>query len=156
MRSICLPGSILFACLFSFFAFINQLSSQPVYQVEKTSSPITIDANWNKKIWEETKGTVINNFIRDVPAFHPVTEVKMRYDDENIYVIFRVQDKNVRSLTTEINGPVWKDAAVEFFFCPDTSKSLQYFNLEINCGGTPLLGFRSKQPITEDIKTITI
>lgn len=128
----------------------------PVYKVKKAFAPISIDANWNKKVWKRTKGTPIKNFIRTVPSFQPVAEVKLRYDADNIYVIFRVQDRYVRSITTDINGPVWKDAAVEFFFCPDTTKPDQYFNLEINCGGTPLLGYRSGKPKPEDIKTITI
>jgi len=128
----------------------------PVYEVKKWTAPISIDGNWNKKIWKKTNAVVISNFIRKVSSFHPVAEVKMRYDTEYIYVIFRVQDRYVRSITTEPNGPVWKDAAVEFFFCPDTTKPDQYFNLEINCGGTALLGFRSNKPTPEDIKTIKI
>lgn len=153
--AICYPIVLFLICWY------NPLISQqagipPSYEVKKLSAPVSIDGKWEKKTWKETKAVSIKNFIRDVPAFHPVTEVKMRYDAENIYVIFRVHDRYVRSITTDINGPVWKDAAVEFFFCPDTSKPDQYFNLEINCGGTALLGFRSKQPTPEEIKTIQI
>lgn len=136
---------------------IPAISQQaPVYKVKRTPQPISIDANWNKKAWKKTHSTPIKNFIRKVPDFQPGVDVKMRYDDENIYVIFRVVDRYVRSITTDINGPVWKDAAVEFFFCPDTSKADQYFNLEINCGGTPLLGYRSGKPTPDDIRTINI
>ncbi|HUQ65394.1 MAG TPA: carbohydrate-binding family 9-like protein [Flavitalea sp.] len=148
----------LFILLFLTAAYLPLLSQQvpPTYKVKKLSAHLTIDANWNKKVWKKTKAAVITNFIRQVPAFHPDPEVKMRYDAQNIYVIFRVHDRYVRSVTTDINGPVWKDAAVEFFFCPDTSRPNQYFNLEINCGGTPLLGFSSSKPTPEDIKTIEI
>lgn len=127
-----------------------------VYEVKKLTTSLNIDANWNKKVWKKTKSAAVSNFIRGVPAFRPVTEVKMRYDSEHIYVIFRVQDRYVRSITNTIGGPVWKDAAVEFFFCPDTTMPEKYFNLEINCGGTALLGYRAKKPIEEDIKTIVI
>jgi hypothetical protein len=128
----------------------------PVYKVRRLTTSLNIDAQWNKRAWKKVKTAEISNFIREVPAFRPVTELKIQYDDENIYVIFRVHDRYVRCITNTINGAVWKDAAVELFFCPDTTKPNSYFNLEINCGGTALLGFRSKKPTEEDIKTIVI
>jgi hypothetical protein len=128
----------------------------PEYKVKRLTTSLAIDAHWNKKAWRKVKPAVISNFIREVPAFRPVTEVKMQYDDENIYVIFRVHDRYVRSLTNSVGGPVWKDAAVELFFCPDTTRPTNYFNLEINCGGTALLGYREKKPTEEDIKKIVI
>jgi hypothetical protein len=67
-----------------------------------------------------------------------------------------VQDRYVRIITKDIGGQVWKDSAVEFFFSPDASMPLNYFNLEMNAGGTPLLGNRAKKPVVEDIKQIEI
>ncbi len=128
----------------------------PVYEAKKVSAQLRIDGKWNKKAWKGVKSAEITHFIRAVPAFHPVTQVKLQYDEENIYVIFRVKDRYVRCITNKPNGPVWKDAAVEFFFCPDTTMPTQYFNLEINCGGTALLGYRSQKPTVEDLKTIVI
>jgi hypothetical protein len=148
--------SILFCSTCRVMSQHQNVNNPPTYEVKRSPAPISIDANWNKKIWKNTNAAVISNFIRKVPSFHPRPEVKMRYDAENIYVIFRVHDRYVRSITTEINGPVWKDAAVEFFFCPDTTRPDQYFNLEINCGGTALLGFRSNSPTPDDIKTIEV
>jgi hypothetical protein len=63
------------------------------------------------------------------------------YDDNNLYLIFQVKDRFVRCITTEYNGPVWEDSCVEFFFAPDSDQPLRYFNLEINCGGTPLMRY---------------
>lgn len=81
------------------------------------------------------------------------------YDDRNLYIIFRVRDRYIRSITTEINGPVWKDSAVEFFFSPDENLPNNFFNLEVNCGGTHLLGYPSSpgaKPNKEDIQKIEI
>jgi hypothetical protein len=130
----------------------------PVYKVKRLKRAMKIDANWNKPQWRNVKPIHITNFIRAVPAFEPVVEAKMTYDDKNVYVIFRVQDRYVRSITTEPNGPVWKDAAVEFFFSPDTTKPETFFNLEMNCGGTALLGYRSQdqKPNADDVKMIEI
>ena len=158
MKSFCFFVLVLVACSLTVPACSQESgeAGPPVYKVKRLTTSLPIDAEWNKKAWKKVKTAVVGNFIREVPAFRPVTEVKMQYDDENIYVIFRVHDRYVRCLTNTIGGPVWKDAAVEFFFCPDTSKPTSYFNLEINCGGTALLGYRSKKPTEEDIKMITI
>jgi Carbohydrate-binding family 9 len=128
----------------------------PIYSVKRLEGSIAIDGNWNKKAWQNVNPVLITHDIINVPAFHVVTEVKMCYDTSNLYVIFLVHDRGVRSLTTQIGGPVWKDAAVEFFFCTDTARPDRYFNLEINCGGTPLLGYNSVRPSAQDIRLIEI
>ena len=97
-----------------------------------------------------------------VPKFQPEVHAKMMYDDNNLYIIYIVHDQYVRCITNKINGPVWEDAAVEFFFAPDSNFPLLYFNLEMNCGGTPLMHYNLvprkefKQLEIEDIKNIDI
>ncbi len=140
---------------------LNSKSLAPVYNVVGLKHPIKIDGNWDKKEWKKIKSIEINNFIHKEPEFRPITHAKMMYDSENVYVIFRVQDRNIRSITTEINGPVWKDSAVEFFFSPNTEFPLNFFNLEVNCGGTPLLEYNPNprtgpKPDSVDIKKIEI
>ncbi len=135
--------------------------SPPIYNIKRLKHAIKIDGNWNKQEWKGVKSIEINNFIRNNPEYRPIVHAKMMYDSENVYVIFRVQDRNVRSITTEINGPVWKDSAVEFFFSPNTESPLNFFNLEVNCGGTPLLEYNPNlrigpKPVPEDIKKIEI
>ena len=159
MKMIFLLPAVVLCCALSYGA--TQPVGRPgpsVYTVKRLTRPMKIDANWNKPPWRSTRSLKVNNFIRGVPAYRPVVEAKMLYDDENVFVIFRVRDKYVRSITTEINGPVWKDAAVEFFFSPDTSLPENYFNLEVNCGGTALLGYRTsgKKPVDDDVKMIEI
>jgi hypothetical protein len=131
-----------------------------VYEVVRTKKPIKIDADWDKKQWKRVKSIAITNYIReevDRPVFRPEVHAKMVYDKDNLYIIFRVKDKYVRSITDRINGPVYRDSAVEFFFAPDTEKPLDYFNLETNCGGTALFEFhrnldgrRESQRIAEE------
>ena len=153
--------------LFIGFNAIAQVQSQdsgtfsPVYEIVRLKHVINIDGNWDKPEWKKVKSIEIKNFIRMEPKFRPLVQAKMMYDSENVYVIFRVQDRNVRSITTEINGPVWKDSAVEFFFSPNSEFPLNFFNLEVNCGGTPLLEYNPNprigpKPVPEDIKKIEI
>src|SRR5690606_17191249 len=129
---------------------------RPVYDVVRLREPMSIDGNWDKAQWQNAKSVTVGNFIREDPKFRPAVQAKLMYDEDNIYVLFCVQDQYVRSITTEINGPVWKDSAVEFFFAPDSAAPEKYFNLEINGGGTPLLGYRPNRPGVDDIKTIEI
>jgi hypothetical protein len=110
-----------------------------VYMVERRSKPITIDGNWKKAVWKKIKAVKIRNYMGKVPPFKPIVESKMMYDDSNVYVIFRVKDRFVRSLVQEYNGNVSGDSCVEFFFSPDSNHPLRYFNLEVNAGGTPLI-----------------
>jgi len=129
------------------------------YNIVRLNQPLQVDGNWDKPQWQNIKAIEIINFIRVKPKFRPSVKAKMMYDDENIYVIFRVQDRYVLSTTKDINGRVWEDSAVEFFFSPDTSLPENFFNLEVNCGGTPKLGYQSIpriRPEVSDVRKIEI
>jgi putative isomerase len=132
------------------------------YSVSRLGSPMSIDANWNKPQWKNTKFITIANYMGKLPIFKPTVQAKMMYDSDNLYVIFHVTDSVIRCLTKEINGPVWEDNAVEFFFSPDAHSPLKYFNLEMNCGGVPLMHYNTvaNKEITElkreEIKEIEI
>lgn len=105
----------------------------------KLEKPIQIDGIWVKPEWQKVEAIQLEYFMGDTPKFRPEVKVKMMYDTNNLYVIFRVADHYVRCVTNETNGPVYEDACVEFFFSPDVNSPLKYFNLEINCGGTALM-----------------
>lgn len=119
------------------------LKQVSVYNVTKLYTAMKIDANWNKPEWQKVKSVEVNKFMGPVPKFEPVVNAKVMYDKENVYVIFQVKDCFVRCQTEEINGNVWEDSCVEFFFAPDTTSPEKYFNLEINCGGTPLMHYNA-------------
>jgi hypothetical protein len=134
----------------------SALAQLPTYEVARMKSSPKIDANWNKKEWSKIKAVKVDNFLWNEPKFKPEVEAKMAYDKDNIYLIYQVKDQYVRSVATQINGKVWEDSAIEFFFAPDTEKPDNYFNLEINAGGTPLLHYRTSRPSADDIRQIEI
>ncbi|MDP3442680.1 MAG: carbohydrate-binding family 9-like protein, partial [Ignavibacteria bacterium] len=109
------------------------------YKVVRLEKPMTIDGNWNKPEWQRVEAVKLKYFMGEIPKFRPVVKSKMIYDANNLYVIFRVEDRYIRCITKQINGPVWDDSCVELFFSPDSNSPNKYFNLEINCGGTPLM-----------------
>jgi hypothetical protein len=127
------------------------------YDVQKLDKAMVIDANWDKPQWHNIQSLEIKNRMGDKPRFTPQVKAKMMYDDQNLYVIFRVNDKYVKSVVKKINGPVYEEPAVEFFFSPDTEFPNKYFNLEINCIGTPLMHFNNFEKINEGktVKTST-
>lgn len=121
-----------------------------------------INGNWYKSEWSRVKPLAVNNFLGQIPSFEPTVSAKVMYDKENIYVIFQVLDCYVRSLMQEYNSAVSTDACVEFFFAPDDRYPDRYFNLEINAGGTPKMGFHTYGQMEyqlvppEDLKKINI
>ena len=163
MKNIFIITSLIILTAFlSSFNFAKEKKRKPVYKISKLKQPIRIDANWDKPQWKKIKALDIANYMGTLPAFHPKAQAKIMYNEENLFVIFRVQDRYVRCITDTINGPVWEDSCVEFFFAPDTNSPESYFNLEVNCGGTPLFYYHKiaktdRRTIEkEDIKRIEI
>jgi hypothetical protein len=140
----------------------TKMNDENIYHIDKTEHPVKIDGVWDKLPWKHVEAIGIDNFMGRIPDFKPVVKAKMLYDEENLYVIFHVQDRFVRCITDEINGPVWEDSCVEFFFSPDVEFPERYFNLEVNCAGTPLMHYNItprkdiKKLDVEDIKRIEI
>jgi hypothetical protein len=106
------------------------------YRIKKCLEQPQIDADWHKSFWRDIESIKINLSHWPVQSEHiPYTEAKLQYDAAHLYVIFRVHDCYVRAVTSQINGEVWKDSCVEFFFAPNPDKPYAYFNLEANCCG---------------------
>lgn len=110
------------------------------YTIKQCSEAIRINADWDKSVWRDVESIAINLPHWPTQSEHfPRVEAKLQYNAENLYVIFRVQDKYVLSRAIETHGEVWKDSCVEFFFSPDpTNQPASYFNFEINCCGVLL------------------
>ncbi|MCB0689879.1 MAG: carbohydrate-binding family 9-like protein [Saprospiraceae bacterium] len=136
--------------------------SEPMYDVTKLDAPITIDANWDKPVWQNIPALTIKNFMGDKPQHFPFVQSKIAYDDQAIYVIFRVEDQYVKSVAKKNQDGVFKDSCVEFFFSPDDNSQDGYFNLEMNCSGKMLFHHQmkprtdSKHISPEDIAQIEV
>ena len=63
------------------------------YTVKRCSESMSIDADWDKPVWQDVESIEVGTAHWPVQSEHlPNTQVKMQYDPENLYVIFRVQD----------------------------------------------------------------
>jgi hypothetical protein len=112
------------------------------YKVRRTDKPITINADWDKPVWQSVNSINLKCSMGKQPEYSPVTRAKLRWDEQYVYVIFQVQDKYVKATATEYNEQVCKDSCVEFFFTPDQNTKKGYFNIETNCIGTILMRYQ--------------
>lgn len=146
---------VLFIHIFVLVTACGQTEMSSIYKVSKIPSPPEINAVWDKMPWKEIEPLQIKNYMGEKPVHFPFTQAKVAYDNAAIYVIFRVEDRYVKAVARENQGPVYLDSCVEFFFTPGKDTEKGYFNLEMNCGGTMLFHHQMKPrtdqtPVSED------
>lgn len=113
------------------------------YRVKKIKSPFKADATWDTAPWNNIPVLALTHHMGPGPDHFPWTEAKLIFDDEAVFVMFRVRDRYVRAKAKHHQDNVFEDSCVEFFFTPATDMSRGYFNLEMNCGGTMLFHFQT-------------
>lgn len=109
------------------------------YKVARLEGEMKIDADWNKPQWQGAEPVTLENYMGERPEHFPRTQAKLMYDDENLYVIFKVDDRYVKAVHEGYQSAVCQDSCVEFFFTPGVDIGVGYFNVEMNCAGTMLL-----------------
>ena len=107
-------------------------------KIVRVEQPVTIDGGWDKAPWCDIEPLAIDLHMGEAPAHRPVTTARLAWDEEALYVVFRVEDRYVRAVAREHQQSVCHDSCVEFFFTPGPDISAGYFNIEMNCGGTML------------------
>lgn len=131
------------------------------YQVSRLPGTAQIDGNWHKPVYSAIKPLIIGRHMGQMPDHYPAVLVKLAWDDNSLFVIFRVEDRYVRAVARKYLDPVCRDSCVEFFFTPGTHLGFSYFNLEVNCGGTMLFWWHPENgkaiPVAlRDAVTLTI
>mgnify|MGYP003284154662 CR=1 FL=1 len=116
------------------------------YQVRfAQKAPASVE--WNDPRWGAAEtGRLGNFYLRPGinTRFLPETRFKVLYDRAGLYVLFTVYDRFMVS-RAEHQGAVWRDSCVEFFFQPP-GELLNYFNVEINRGGSALVSYSRNAP----------
>ncbi len=143
------------------------------YLIHWTDAPPSYQDAWAGESWKKADTLRVDRFHPRSSAHHPKTSAKLLYDDQNLYLRFRVEDRYVKAIHTGYQEMVCEDSCVEFFlrpcifgqadFAPDCSPYYQgYFNIELNCIGAMLLyyiedwqraedGFAKYTPVERDI-----
>ena len=108
------------------------------YNVCRINGPVDFSCGLENGCWKALPQVVIDQALPESTAHRPHTVAKMGYDDNNLYLLYEVDDQYVRSIETEYNTNVCLDSCVEFFVQP---RGKEYLNFEINCSGTILTYF---------------
>ena len=111
------------------------------YLVRRTEASPAAESSlqraWGSAVWSQAQTLHVDRFHEKPDPLYPKTQARLLHDERGIHVFFRVEDRHVRSVNTDYQSPVWRDACVEFFVEPDVKRG--YLNMEINAGGALLM-----------------
>lgn len=93
----------------------------------------------NPSTWNHIDSLAIENYPWDSNGYKPETKVQLFYTENDIMVKFTSCESKVRVEIDQINGPVYQDSCVEFFFMPNKEEDESYFNIEVNAAGVYIL-----------------
>jgi hypothetical protein len=105
--------------------------------VHRAAGKIWLDGNIDEPAWAkvDTLGPFLVYPTHD-PDKGEITEAKMLWDDENLYIAFKTIDKNILATRTQRYEDVFNDDCVEAFLSPFADAPQIYTNIEINALGT--------------------
>lgn len=121
--------------------------NDPMIYIVQACTDFDPTAVWDAPEWANAEIGSISHFPWGHGGFAPNAQFKLQYSPSAIHVIYKVDDRFVRSVTTTYGGAVWEDSCVEFFFCPSGEISAGYFNLEVNCGGALLIAHQNGRDV---------
>lgn len=114
---------------------------KPSYIVKKATGKIYVDGNDTEEDWKAAK--TVGDFV--FPWYKEgkkeQTEVRLLWDDEYLYLLYKCWDEHISAHYFERNSAPYKDDCIEAFIAPNSKNPLWYSNYEINCLGTWLVGF---------------
>ncbi|MFC1509821.1 carbohydrate-binding family 9-like protein [Candidatus Omnitrophota bacterium] len=135
MKNILLPLIIVIASLIATAAYSEEDRST---QIWRTTGAITIDGILDEADW--VNNPTVGEFVFPwwTSGEKELTDARVLWDDENLYVSYVAYDKHISATYTEPNSPVSRDDCVEIFISPVMGQERPYMNFEINVLGTLL------------------
>ena len=71
--------------------------------------------------------------------YTPAVEARIFHNGANLYIKFKVTEKDIQATVAEDQGKTWTDPCVEFFVSPEGN--MDYYNFECTCTGKLLLAW---------------
>jgi hypothetical protein len=109
----------------------DDMGDLPTYVVEKTTDEIVIDGHLNEGVWSRIKS--LGDFVVAGGDGQPQlpTEVKVCWDDRNLYLAFVAVDTDIWGTMKERDDPIYQEEVVEAFLSTggDVTK---YFEFEFS------------------------
>jgi hypothetical protein len=111
------------------------------YQIQALSAGTPWVALQEPAAWKRVPAAEIDCFPWHVHGLRQRSAARVLRLPEGLALEFVCEDAHSFSQVTRLNGPVWEDSCVEFFFAPLPEERPDYFNFEVNACGSFLLGF---------------
>ncbi len=100
----------------------------PRFTAYRVSEPIKVDGHLDEKAWQlAPRSARFADILTGKRAIHD-TRVSVLWDDENLYVGYRVEEPFVHAKFTVNNSPIYADNDVEMFIAGKDA----YYEFEIN------------------------
>jgi hypothetical protein len=109
------------------------------YEIAYRPGPPPLEAR-NQAYWADVAGDVIGIFPWYQKGDKQLTNFRAVWCPEGLYLRFACDDRHIAAEVTVTNGPVSGDSCVEFFVAPNPRQKFNYYNFEVNCVGTILMG----------------
>jgi hypothetical protein len=109
------------------------------YTIQRTRCAPELAGLWDSPAWRQAQPLTLSHVRPESSDHRPLTQARLLYDGSQVYVIFRVEDRFVRSVHSAYGDMVCRDSCVEFFVKPKVDKG--YLNFECNAGGTLLASY---------------
>ena len=91
------------------------VSELPTYVCRRTPEPITVDGHFNEPVWSRALPVGDFLFIDGVGEPQLPTELRLCWDDENLYLAFTAIDTDIWGKLRNRDDPVWSEEVVEAF-----------------------------------------
>lgn len=106
---------------------------RPLFKVSKAKGSITIDGSVNERSWDRTEARSFDFFYDEqIPDGKQKTDLRMLWDDENLYLLYECEDKFLNSSEMQRDGPTYLDDCAEIFLIPVPDSLDTHFGIEIN------------------------
>jgi hypothetical protein len=107
------------------------------YTAFRVSDPIKVDGRLDEPAWQRApRSPRFIDIITGQPAIHD-TRASVLWDNENLYVAFRIEEPLVHAKYTNQNDPIYYDNDVEVFIAGRDA----YYEFEINAFNTTYEAF---------------
>lgn len=110
------------------------------YVIKQARKEVPLVGTVEDTVWNRATVADIDVFPWDTGKTREEASVRALYDQDALYLQYRVEDEHIMADVTALNGPVYQDSAVECFAAPLPTDN-QYFNFEVNCIRTVHLGW---------------
>lgn len=116
---------IILLAICSISSIKNDASNDKVLVSLYTDNPLVIDAQIDKPEWNTARSiTFRDDSFRNFPRMSDnLVEVRTLWDEDNLYILFRVYDRNIQSIQTDHEHPlISSDDIVEFLINKNNDK----------------------------------